>query len=202
MASRRPGRLRSAFGAAFMGLLAVGMTSFAPPTAHRGSGRPTPAHAVDSVVVRRMDLDTTLLAGGDLMPSKQTTVTCEVEDVDRGPYGGGDAGTLILSIVPNGAAVKKGDVLCVLDSSGFLGTGAARADRGRECTGRPSPGRADPGDRQGRPARVPGGYWSLSERRSLKPDRPCSIPISSASAITSPGPTACSTRGTSPADLS
>jgi HlyD family secretion protein len=119
MASRRPGRLRSAFGAAFMGLLAVGMTSFAPPTAHRGSGRPTPAHAVDSVVVRRMDLDTTLLAGGDLMPSKQTTVTCEVEDVDRGPLGGGDAGTLILSIVPNGAAVKKGDVLCVLDSSGF-----------------------------------------------------------------------------------
>ena len=88
MASRRPGRLRSAFGAAFMGLLAVGMTSFAPPAALRGSGRPTPAHAVDSVVVRRMDLDTTLLAGGDLMPSKQTTVTCEVEDVDRGPLGG------------------------------------------------------------------------------------------------------------------
>ena len=66
-----------------------------------------------------MDLDTTLLAGGDLMPAKQTTVTCEVEDVDRGPDGGGDAGTLILSIVPNGAVVKKGDVLCVLDSSGF-----------------------------------------------------------------------------------
>jgi hypothetical protein len=111
MASRRPGRLRSAFGAAFMGLLAVGMTSFAPPTAHRGSGRPTPAHAVDSVVVRRMDLDTTLLAGGDLMPSKQTTVTCEVEDVDRGPN------------------------------------------------------RADPGDRQGRPARVPGGFGTSANER-------------------------------------
>ena len=119
MAGRRPRRLRSAFGAAFMGLLAVGMTSFAPPPARRGSGRPTPADAVDSVVVRRMDLDTTLLAGGDLMPSKQTTVTCEVEDVDRGAEGGGDAGTLILSIVSNGAVVKKGDVLCVLDSSGF-----------------------------------------------------------------------------------
>src|SRR5262249_2001423 len=100
-------------------LLAVGMTSFAPPMAGRGSARPTPADTIDSVVVRRLDLDTTLLAGGDLMSARQTTVTCEVEDLDRGPASGGDAGTLILSIVPNGATVKKGDVLCVLDSSGF-----------------------------------------------------------------------------------
>jgi HlyD family secretion protein len=119
MASRRPGRLHSAFGVGFLGLLALGMTSFAPPTAGRGSARPAPAGMVDSIVVRRMDLDTTLLAGGDLMPVKQTAVACEVEDLDRGPDGGGDAGTLILDIVPNGATVKKGDVLCVLDSSGF-----------------------------------------------------------------------------------
>ncbi len=119
MASRRPGRLKSAFGAGFLGLLAVGMTSFAPSRVGRGSAGPEPAGTIDSVVVRRMDLDTTLLAGGDLMPVKQTTVICEVEDLDRGPNGGGDAGTLILSIVPNGATVKKGDVLCVLDSSGY-----------------------------------------------------------------------------------
>jgi HlyD family secretion protein len=119
MASRRSIRPHSAFGAGVLGLLAVGLTSFAPPPTGRGSARPAPAGPIDSVVVRRMDLDTTLLAGGDLMPVKQTTVTCEVEDLDRGPYGGGDAGTLILSIVPNGATVKKGDVLCVLDSSGF-----------------------------------------------------------------------------------
>jgi HlyD family secretion protein len=119
MASRRSARLHSAFGAGFLALLGVGMASFAPPTDTRGSARPAPAGSIDSVVVRRMDLDTTLLAGGDLMPVKQTTVTCEVEDLDRGPYGGGDAGTLILSIIPDGATVKKGDVLCVLDSSGY-----------------------------------------------------------------------------------
>jgi HlyD family secretion protein len=119
MASRRPIRLHSAFGAGLLSLLAVGMVSFAPPTAGRGSARPTPAGTIDSVVVRRIDLDTTLLAGGDLVAVKQTTVTCEVEDLDWEREGGGDAGTLILSIIPNGATVKKGDVLCVLDSSGY-----------------------------------------------------------------------------------
>jgi HlyD family secretion protein len=119
MASRRPVRLHSAFRAGFLGVLALGMTSFAPPTAGRGSPRPTTADPVDSAVVRRMDLDTTLLAGGDLLAVKQTTVTCEVEDLDRGAYGEGDAGTQILKIVPNGATIKKGDILCVLDSSGF-----------------------------------------------------------------------------------
>ena len=95
------------------------MTSFAPPRAGREPAKPAPADTIDSVVVRRMDLDTALLVGGDLMPVKQTTIRCEIEDLDRGTDGGGDAGTLILSIVPNGATVKKGDVLCVLDSSSF-----------------------------------------------------------------------------------
>ena len=119
MASRRTGRVNSAIGAGFLGLLAAGMTSFSPPTAGRGSAGSTPDGFIDTVIVRRMDLETTLLAGGDLMPAKQTTVTCEVEDLDRGPDGGGDLGTLILSIVPNGTTARKGDVLCVLDSSGF-----------------------------------------------------------------------------------
>ena len=157
MASRRPGRLKSAFGAGFLGLLAVGMTSFAPSRVGRGSAGPEPAGTIDSVVVRRMDLDTTLLAGGDLMPVKQTTVICEVEDLDRGPNGGGDAGTLILSIVPNGATVKKGDVLCVLDSSGYtermrteqIDVETARADyRQAELTLETA---------KVAPARVPGG---------------------------------------------
>ncbi len=118
MASFRPRRLLSAFGAGVLGLLAVGLISLAPPRSGRGSAAPAPVDTLGSFVVRRMDLDTTLLAGGDLLAVKQTTVTCEVEDVDRGTDGG-SAGTLILSIVPNGATVKKGDVLCVFDSSGF-----------------------------------------------------------------------------------
>jgi HlyD family secretion protein len=73
-----------------------------------------PDLAVDSleyVVVRRADLDTTLLAGGDLQPAKQATVTCEVEDVTDSD------GTMVLSVIENGAPVKKGDEICRLDSS-------------------------------------------------------------------------------------
>ncbi len=69
------------------------------------SRRHTPSPGVDiSRVghVRRDDLDTTLLAGGDLQPAKQTTVTCQVEDVTDSD------GTMILSVIQNGATVKKG----------------------------------------------------------------------------------------------
>ena len=117
MACRQPNRLHLAFSASVLAFLAAGMTSFAPPMAGRESARPTPADTIDTIVVRRMDLDLALLVGGDLRPVKQTTVTCAVEDLDRGPDGGGDEGTLVLSIVPNGTTVKKGDVLCLLDSS-------------------------------------------------------------------------------------
>ena len=61
----------------------------------------------------RGDFDTTLLAGGDLQPAKQTTVTCQVEDVTDSD------GTMVLTVIKNGAIVKKGDELCRLDSSGL-----------------------------------------------------------------------------------
>ncbi len=110
-------RLESALGAGFLALLALGLASFAPATTGRRSEESASDEIVNTAVVRRMDLDTTLLAGGDLVAVKQTNVECEVEDLDR--EDGGSAGTLILSVVPEGTRVKKGDVLCVLDSSGF-----------------------------------------------------------------------------------
>jgi HlyD family secretion protein len=66
---------------------------------------------IEWVVVRRGDLDTTLLAGGDLEPIEHTTVACQVEDVADSD------GTMILSLISNGAVVKKGDELCRLESS-------------------------------------------------------------------------------------
>ncbi len=79
-------------------------------------GRKTDAavDSLESVIVCRDDLDTTLLAGGDLQPTKQATVTCQVEDVTDSD------GTMVLSVIENGAAVKKGDELCRLDSSAIL----------------------------------------------------------------------------------
>ncbi len=65
------------------------------------------------VAVTREDLDTTLLAGGDLEPAKQTSITCQVEDITDSD------GTMVLSVIKNGSLVKKGDELCRLDSSGI-----------------------------------------------------------------------------------
>ena len=69
--------------------------------------------AIEWVLVRRDDLKTTLLAGGDLQPIKQTSVSCQVEDITDSD------GTMILTMIDNGALVKKGDELCRLDSSQF-----------------------------------------------------------------------------------
>jgi HlyD family secretion protein len=71
----------------------------------------SPIDSLECVVVERTDLDTTLLAGGDLHPVKETVVKCEVEDITD------TEGTTVLTVIENGAKVKKGDVLCRLDSS-------------------------------------------------------------------------------------
>jgi HlyD family secretion protein len=72
-----------------------------------------PIDAIEWALVRRDDLDTTFLAGGDLQPTKQTSVSCQVEDITDSD------GTMILNMIENGALVKKGDELCRLDSSQF-----------------------------------------------------------------------------------
>jgi HlyD family secretion protein len=77
----------------------------------RGRKPPLPESSLEWVFVERDDLQTTLVAGGDLQPAKQTTVTCQVEDITD------SEGTTILTVIPNGSVVKKGDELCRLDSS-------------------------------------------------------------------------------------
>ncbi len=74
---------------------------------------PSSADGLDWVVVRRDDLETTLVAGGDLAATRQVTVACQVEDIAE------SEGTMILTMIDNGSVVKKGDVLCRLDSSQF-----------------------------------------------------------------------------------
>ncbi|QEH36956.1 multidrug resistance protein MdtN [Aquisphaera giovannonii] len=62
-------------------------------------------------VVERTDLHLRVMAGGDLQPMKERTVVCEVEDITE------KEGLTVVSLVENGQPVKKGDVLCRLDSS-------------------------------------------------------------------------------------
>lgn len=74
---------------------------------------PLSIEAIEWVLVRRDDLDTTLLAAGELQATRATTVSCQVEDLTDSD------GTALLSVVEEGTLVKQGDELCRLDSSGF-----------------------------------------------------------------------------------
>jgi RND family efflux transporter MFP subunit len=66
---------------------------------------------IEWVKVRRTDLETSVVAGGDLQATRETAVACQVEDITDSD------GTLILTMVENGTSVKKGDELCRLDAS-------------------------------------------------------------------------------------
>jgi HlyD family secretion protein len=66
---------------------------------------------LESVQVRRAEIQTTVVAGGDLQATNETIVLCQVEDITDSD------GTVILSMVESGTPVKKGDELCRLDSS-------------------------------------------------------------------------------------
>lgn len=68
-------------------------------------------HPDDWTIVRRADLETSLVVGGELQPAKEVFVSCEVEDLAR------EGGVMIVSMIDNGTHVKKGDELCRFDSS-------------------------------------------------------------------------------------
>ncbi|MDR3622180.1 MAG: efflux RND transporter periplasmic adaptor subunit [Paludisphaera borealis] len=76
-----------------------------------GGAQSQPLESVEWAVVTRADLDTTVVAGGDLQAVKETVVSCQVEDLADSD------GFLIVSLISNGTPVKKGDELCRLDSS-------------------------------------------------------------------------------------
>lgn len=82
-----------------------------------------PRERYDVVDVRRIDLFPKRSAGGQLQSSKRTVIECELERLHVGIRGGGSltasGASTLLSIVPDGSQVKKGDVLAVLDSSDY-----------------------------------------------------------------------------------
>ena len=63
--------------------------------------------------VQRGDLPITVTERGNLESQHNIEIACEVDDVP----GDGISGTTIVWIVPNGASVKKGDLMVELDSS-------------------------------------------------------------------------------------
>lgn len=86
------------------------------------AGRGAAAHLARASV-RRTDLSVTMTTGGRVDSSDKTYIECELENVFysiRG-YGISTGGSSqILSVVPDGSIVKKGDVLCTLDSADYV----------------------------------------------------------------------------------
>jgi len=74
-----------------------------------------PSQPLVFYTVKRADLPITVTERGNLESQKNTEIRCEVENLtyDRS----GTSGTQIIYIVPNGTAVKKGDLLVELDSA-------------------------------------------------------------------------------------
>jgi HlyD family secretion protein len=82
--------------------------------------------------VRRADVDAVVLTSGRVASSRSTEIRCTLERLDLACQGGGtgtqapmqtpsqkDGASAIISLVPDGATVKRGEVLCELDSSEY-----------------------------------------------------------------------------------
>jgi HlyD family secretion protein len=83
--------------------------------------RPTLA-GLATVIARRADFSTTLLANGRTESAANTVVECKLERLEmrnegRSSMVGGSS--VITWVIDDGASVKKGDVLCRLDSSDY-----------------------------------------------------------------------------------
>jgi HlyD family secretion protein len=111
MASRSSGKSRGSVWLPLLCVMVLTVAGWSVTALVRGQKSPAGVDTLEWVEVRRDDLDTTLLAGGDLQPTKQKTVICKVEDVTD------SNGTMILTVIQNGSSVKKGDELCRLDSA-------------------------------------------------------------------------------------
>ena len=84
--------------------------------------RKSPAERYLTTDVRRADLFPTRIASGRLESGKRTIIECQLENVAVGVRGqrltAGGA-SVLLSVIPQGTVVKRGDVLAVLDSSEY-----------------------------------------------------------------------------------
>ena len=101
----------------FKPILATALLIVAAVTvaAMKWSGGDDQAADVPTFVVRRGPLTISIDASGTIKALDQEVITCKV----KGEGYGGGGGATILTLVPEGTHVKKGDLLIGLDSSSF-----------------------------------------------------------------------------------
>ncbi len=99
----------------------LSIVALAWASSSRHTTRPV-SERYDLANVRRMDLYPALTASGRVESSKRTLIECELEDITIGVMGqriwAGGA-SILLSVIPEGSLVRRGDVLAVLDSSDY-----------------------------------------------------------------------------------
>ena len=118
-------RNRWSFGlssALFVVVLALGSVLALPRLTAWFPGKDSELKNFATAVVQRRDMHVTLTTGGKVESAERTVVECELERLEMSVKGqalvGGGASTVI-SVVPDGTMVKKGDILCELDASEY-----------------------------------------------------------------------------------
>jgi HlyD family secretion protein len=108
------------FGWSGLGVVVVSLSSFLVATHELGAwpwiDRRPLRERYDFLHVSRTDLNPVLSAPGRLESSRRTVVRCELENL-AGASGGGSS--TLLTALPEGSAVKKGDILATLDVSTY-----------------------------------------------------------------------------------
>src|SRR5258708_4309777 len=123
LASRPRSRWGHIFRWGLLTMFAVGGLSGAVLAHRSGLWRgEEPFTKLPRVPVSRADLSTVLTASGRVESSHNTIISCELERLEIRSQGissmSGGAST-ILTLVDEGTTVKKGDILCRLDSADY-----------------------------------------------------------------------------------
>jgi HlyD family secretion protein len=101
--------------------LAAGLAASVPALAPFSRPR-SPRKEVPTAKVLRTVLWAEVLASGHVASSNSTEIRCTLERLSGPGQGGGPStggASTILSLIPDGSTVKKGDVLCELDASDY-----------------------------------------------------------------------------------
>jgi HlyD family secretion protein len=104
-------------------ILAVGTVVAVPRLAEWIPGKSAVPEGLATASVRRSDMNVTLTTGGRVDTSERTVIECELERLEvsvRGQELTGGGASTVISVVPDGTMVKKGDVLCELDASEYV----------------------------------------------------------------------------------
>lgn len=122
MRTRRIGWRYGLVGAGLVFALVAATLGVSPSVLQTLIRRAHPLSGLETATVRRADLSVSMTTSGRLESSDRTVIECDLENLSVSVKGNaltaGGAST-ILSVIADGSTVERGDVLCVLDASGY-----------------------------------------------------------------------------------